>query len=368
MIDSRFLIFVWIAIAVMLLLISLVLFYLVERKVRRMKHRLQVQNAVSLFSAPDSPLEDYLRSGDRTRRLNAPGSGEGLRREALEEALLDRLAVGSSETERRRIYAFAADYFAEEYAYLLGKRRWSDRMNALLHIEKFRIEALKPELLLRLGEIGEGPQTDDERFLLVRTLSSLQIEETFDYLELAAERFSELQLLQVLRPMKGEAAERLIRDFDLLPLRVRRCVLDTLRLANVRTTEVLDLLERCMRSDDTEMRIRALKALSNFGYMNDAAADLLEARMKEGDAVIWPERLMQARLAGAVREERFAVYLEAMMADPTYEVRREAAASLVNYRGGLERIRQVAADHPDRFARDMAVEILERRAYERNVG
>lgn len=368
MIDSQFLRVVWTAIAVMVLLILLVLFYLVERKVRRMRHRRQVKQAIALFAAPKSPLEDYLRSGDRTRKLNASGSGEGLRREALEEALLDRLAVGASETERQRIYDFAAGYFAEEYAYLLGKRRWSDRMNALLHIEKFRIRGLKDQLTARLEEIGEGPQTDDERFLLVRTLASLQAEETFDYLDMGAERFSELQLMQVLRPMRGDLAERLIRDFDLLPPRVARCVLDTLRLGNARTTEVLELLERCMRSEDTEMRIRALKALANFGYMNDAAADRLEARMAEGDAVIWPERLMHARLAGAVREERFAAHLEAMMADPSYEVRREAAASLSNYRGGLDRIRQVAETHPDRFARDMAVEILERRAYERNVG
>lgn len=368
MIDSQFLRVVWIAIAVMVLLILLVLFYLIERKVRRMRHRQQVQEAIALFAAPGSPLEDYLRSGELTRRLNASGSGEGLRREALEEALLDRLAVGASEAERQRIYVFAAGYFSEEYAYLLGKRRWSDRMNALLHIEKFRIAGLKEQLLLRLEEIGEGTRTDDERFLLIRTLSSLQIAETFDYLDMAAERFSELQLMQVLRPMRGEAAERLIRDFDRLPLRVRRCVLDTLRLGNIRTTDVLELLERCMKSDDTETRIRALKALANFGYMNDEAANRLEERMKEGDAVIWPERMMHARLAGAVREERFAAHLEAMMADPSYEVRREAASSLSNYRGGIDRIQQVAEHHPDRFARDMAVEILERRAYERHVG
>lgn len=367
MTDSQFLLVVWIGIAVLVLVILLVLFYLVERKIRRMRHRRQVRAAIAVFASPTSPLEDYLRSGDRTRRLTAPGGGEGLRREALEEALLDRLSVGASETERQRIYEFAAGYFSEEYAYLLGRRRWSDRMNALLHIEKFRIRGLKEPLLLRLEKLGEDAKTDDERFLLVRTLSALQIGETFDYLDMAAERFSELQLLQVLRPMKGEMAERLIRDFERLPLRVRRCVLDTLRLGNVRTTEVLELLERCMKSEDTETRIRALKALANFGYMSEEAADRLDARMAEGDSVIWPERLMHARLAGAVREERFAAHLEAMMADPSYEVRREAANSLSNYRGGIDRIRQVADHHQDRFARDMAVEILERRAYERNV-
>ncbi|MCQ4087419.1 HEAT repeat domain-containing protein [Saccharibacillus sp. JS10] len=365
--DSQLLRVLWIGIAVIVFAILLVLFYLVERKVRRMRHRQQVKEAVELFSAKSSALDDYLRSGDRTRKLNAPGSGEGLRREALEEALLDRLNVGASETEKQRIFDFAGSYFAEEYKYLLNRRRWSDRMNVLLHIEKFHIVSLKDQLIARLEKLDPDQKNDDERFLLIRTLSSLQIEETFDYLELAAERFSELQLMQVLRPIKGELAQRLIREFDQLPVRIQRCELDTLRLGNVRTTEVLDLLERCMNSEDTETRIRAIKALANFGYMNEAAADRLESRMAEGDAVIWPERMMYARLAGAVREERFAPYLEQMMADRSYEVRREAAASLSNYRGGLERIRQVAENHPDRFAKDMAIEILERRAYERQV-
>ncbi|QDH21752.1 HEAT repeat domain-containing protein [Saccharibacillus brassicae] len=366
MIDSVVLRAIWIASAAIVFVILLILLYLIERKFLRARHRAQVEEAIGQLSSPDSPLGEYLRSGERTRSLYA--SGAGLRREALEEALLDRLAVSASESERERIYVFAADYFAEEYAHLLTRRRWSDRMNALLHIEKFRIRELKDSLLRRLGELGPGAEADDERFLIVRSLSSLQLEETFDHLQLAADRFSELQLLQVLRPLRGELAARLIADFDELPIRIRRSVLDTLRLGNIRTAEVLALLERCMVSEDNETRIRALKALANFGYMTEEAADRLEARMAGGENVAWPERMMQARLAGAVREERFAAHLERLMADPSYEVRREAAAALSAYRSGLERIRRVADEHPDRFARDMAVETLERRAYERNVG
>lgn len=363
--DSGLLRVLWIAVVVLIILISLTLFYLVERKIRRVRHRLQVTEAVERLAAPHSPLVEYLNSGERTRRLEA--SSEGLRREALEEALLSRLALSASQTERERIYAFAEDYFGEEYEYLLGRRQWSDRMNVLLHVEQFRMIRLKGKILDRIGQLNDSAKNDDERFLLVRTLASLQAEETPDYLEVAAERFSELQLMQVLHPLKGEMLDKLILDFDLLPIRVRHCLLDTLRLGNVRTTEVLELLEVSMRSENRETRIRAIKALANFGYMTSEAADYLESRMSEGEAVIWPERMMYARLAASVRDERFAVYLENMMADPAYEVRREAAVALSNYRNGLERIGRIAEEHPDRFARDMAVEVLERRAYERNV-
>ncbi|NGZ77353.1 HEAT repeat domain-containing protein [Saccharibacillus alkalitolerans] len=364
--DASILRMLWMAVALLIALIGLTLFYLVERKIRRTRYRQQVAEAVDRFAAPDSPLAEYLGSGERSRRLSA--SGEGLRREALEEALLSRLAVSASQTERERIYDFAAQHFGEEYEYLLGRRRWSDRMNVLLHIERFKMGRLKKAVLDRIERLDMRPKHDDERFLLVRTLASLQAEEALDYLDVAAERFSELQLMQVLRPLRGELLDRLIRGFDELPLRIRRCLLDTLRLGNARTTEVLELLERSMRSEDRETRIRALKALANFGYMTPEAADNLEARMAEGEAVLWPERLMHARLAGAIREERFVPYLERMMADPSYEVRREAASSLSQYRNGLERIGKIAEEHPDRFARDMAVETLERRAYERNVG
>ncbi len=355
-----------IAAIVLIALIALILFYLVERKILRARHREQVAEALEGFAAPDSPLVDYLSSGERSRRLLA--SGEGLRREALEEALLKRLAVSASQTERERIYAFAADYFGEEYGYLLNRRRWSDRMNVLLHIEKFQMAGMKDSILERLQQLPESAKHDDERFLLIRTLASLNAEETFQYLDVASRRFSELQLMQTLGPLNGERLDRLIRDFDELPIRIRRCVLDTLRLGNIRTTEVLALFERCIRSEDRETRIRAFKALANFGYMTAEAADWLESSLARGEAFEWPERLMHARLAGAVREERFAAHLERLMADPAYEVRREAASSLAQYRGGMDRIARIAEEHPDRFARDMAVETLERRAYERNVG
>ncbi|GGN99891.1 HEAT repeat domain-containing protein [Saccharibacillus kuerlensis] len=364
--DADILRILWIAAAVLILLIGLILFYLVERKVLRTRYRKQVAEAVDRLAAPDSPLVDYLMSGERSRRLAA--SGEGLRREALEEALLNRLTVSASQIERERIYDFAAYYFTEEYAYMLEQRRWSDRMNVLLHIEKFQMTGLKDKIIDRLDGLKEHPSHDDERFLLVRTLSSLQAKETFDYFDIAEKRFSELQLMQMLRPLQGELLDRLIHEFEWFPIRIRYCVLDTLRLGNVRTNEVLELLENCMRVEDREMRIRALKALANFGYITPAAADHLEARMIESETVSWPERLMHARLAGMLREERFVPHLETMMADPSYEVRREAASSLANYRNGLERIGRIAEEHPDRFARDMAIETLERRAYERNVG
>lgn len=354
------------AAVVLILLIAFILFYLVERKLLRARYRQEVARAVEWFALPDSPLAEYLGSGERSRRLQA--SGEGLRREALEEALLRRLAVSASQTERERIYAFAAEYFGEEYEYLLNKRRWSDRMNVLLHIEKFKMSGAKDSLLRRLEQLPESSKHDDERFLLIRTLASLHAEEALGYLEVASRRFSELQLLQMLRPLNAEMLERLMRDFDRLPIRIRRCLLDTLRIGNVRTTEVLALLERCIRSEDRETRIRAFKALANFGYMTEEAADWLESSMARSEEFEWPERLMHARLAGAVREERFAPHLERLMADPSYEVRREAASSLAQYRGGMDRIAGIAEEHPDRFARDMAVETLERRAYERNVG
>ncbi|MDO3411380.1 hypothetical protein QWJ34_16560 [Saccharibacillus sp. CPCC 101409] len=364
--DSAILEVVWTAIAVLLLLIFLVLFYLVNRKVRRGNRRKRIREAADRLNAGDSPLSVYLGSGERSRRLDV--SGGPLRREALETTLLERLAVSASETERERIFRFAAVQFAEEYDRLLHARRWSDRMNALLHVEQFRMAALEDSIVRRLGELGAETESDDERFLLIRTLSSLQLDVSLDYLDTAAERFSELQLMQILRPMRGGLLDRLIRETDTLPRRIARCLIDTLRLENIRTNEVLELLERSMRSDDPEMRIRALKALANFGYLTPEASERLESRMAEGEAVAWPERLMHARLAGVVREERFEPHLERMIADSSYEVRREAAASLSKYRDGHERMRRIADEHPDRFARDIAAETLERRAYERHVG
>lgn len=366
MIDSAVLRILWGVSLGLVLLMLLMLFYLIERKSLRLRHLGQVAEAVAELENPSSALGRYLITGERSRSLTA--SALGIRREAMEEALLNRLAISSSQSERERVYALAEDYFADEYDLLLGSRRWSERMNTLLHIEKFRIQSCKPKLLERLRSLGRGQASDDERFLLVRTLASLHQPEALEELRASSDRFSELQLMQVLRPVKGELQDRLVNEFGTLPARIAYALLDTLRLANIRTEEVLQLFERCLLSDDAEMRVRALKALANFGYMTREAADLLEPRMREGSTATWPERLMQVRLAGAARDDRFIPHLERMMADPSYEVRREAAASLSKYRDGTERMRRIAEEHPDRFAREMAAETLERRAYERNVG
>lgn len=74
---------------------------------------------------------------------------------------------------------------------------------------------------------------------------------------------------------------------------------------------------------------------------------------------------MAARLMGEVRNKEYRMLLEQMISDDTYAVRVEVARSIGRYPEGEAHLARIAAHHADRYAREAAEEMLERRSYER---
>ncbi|MBW7476690.1 hypothetical protein K0T92_18390 [Paenibacillus oenotherae] len=345
-------------IAVLMLLFLYLLFAKIAGN--RKKRRLAEFIGVSQSQSEASGILQFLQTGFVSRQLKA---GSALRQEAIQDLLLQRLLATKSKTEEQRILAFAALQYASVYRAALQSRRWSKRMNALFGIERFRLKDLVPDL----KELLQAPKcTEHERFLIYRAFAVFGLkDEVIPHLMQSEASYSGEQLLQLLLPFSDDALEQLCLEFHLLPLPIQRCMVDVLRLRNARSNVVLGLLEDHLFADDAELRGRCLHAIANFGYMSPGAVERFMARIEDESADSSSERLMQAKLMGMVREERYLAHLERLMSDSDYSVRQQAGESISRYKSGFDVLRRISITSSDRFAASMASETLERRSYER---
>lgn len=327
-----------------------------NRKSRRIAEFINVSQSQSEASG----ILQFLQTGYVSRQLKA---GSALRREAIQDLLLQRLLATRSKTEEQRILEFAELQYAAAYRDALKSRRWSKRMNALFCIERFRMKSLIPEL----RDLLKSPKcTENERFLIFRAFAVFgPKDEVIPYLVQSEALYSDKQLLHLLLPLANEGLEELGGAFHQLPIRLQRSIVDIFRMHNARSQAVLNLLEDRMIAEDDELRIRCLHAIANFGYMSPQATERFLARIEQGTTASSSERLMQAKLMGTIREERYLPHLERLIGDPDYLVRQQAGESLSRYKSGLVTLQRISLTSPDRYAADMASEILERKSYER---
>jgi hypothetical protein len=330
-------------------------------KVSERRRRALTADWTQRFLTENSRLFQYLRSGKVSRKLRFTGT---MRMEALEGALIELMRTGPSTEQTAAITRFAEQHLTEHYRKRLSGGAWSVRVNTILYIEHFRMDTLADELT----KIVERPKAADmERFLAMRAFAVGSRREVIQYIIRFEPKLSDNQMLQLLNPLSVELLNELMIQFDELTLRLRLNVIDVLRIRNERTEAVLDLLERSAVCEVSEQRIRSLHALANFGFMTGAGFRALLRRIERNEDAPWEERLMRAKAMGSVREAEFLVYLETLLSDPVYLVRQQAAESISKYKEGIRKLEYISSYHPDRFAREMADEVIERVRYERNM-
>jgi len=341
--------------------LALLFLYLLGLKIAFRRRQSELAHWTQRFWNADPSAYD---AGRPTRLFQRRRAFHALRNEALQQALYRRSGVFRGKTEQRDVSRFAERHLTDFYRRQLRSRSRGRRLATLRYMEQLKMSTLLQET----ADIVRHPRvTDEERFAAVRVFAALDRAETITFLLEAGERFSDFQCLQILNLLSSERLQELIRSFDALPPRFRLLLVDALRIRNERSEAVLALLERSAESEDGELRIRALKALANFGYMSaEGVAALLSRIARPGD-VRWEERLTRAKAMGSVREPPFLAHLETLLSDPVYLVRQQAALSIAQYKGGLQRLERLAAEHPDRYAREMAKEIIERVRYERDM-
>jgi hypothetical protein len=317
----------------------------------RMRH---AEYGLQRSAESDMPIED----------LVALARKHPLWSTVIQDLCAGRIRLGGSREENERVRALVRACFTDDYRRRLTGRRWSDRMNAMIYIGLFRLEEFGPELS---WAAVDDRRTEAERLLAHRTLAALQRREAIELLETRAKGLTDHHIRHVLMRLDASLLQICIGKFDTFAPWVRNNLLDVLRIRNLRDERTLRLFERASTSEDPELRVRALKGIANFGYMGPEAEAEFAERAMQWRTMHWSEKLMASRLMGAVPSDVYPALLEEMLGDSNYAVRQQAMASLMDYPGRKARLERLLASHPDRYARDLAQEMMERYGYERQM-
>lgn len=333
--------------------------FLVIRKWSSNRRRELTQRWTTRMEQPESPLEQYLREEIRSRMIVPRRKWQYT---ALENYLFHRAILSGMPTELERISRLVAELYSEVYRKSLRDRNWTVRMNALALIGLFQLKGIEKNVLDLVFNRKTG---DAEKWIAIRVLALLRYPDIVDVMvtedaKHEADYISEHMYRSVLIVMPVDLLEGLIARSGEARESLRLNLIDVLRIRNIRSERVLAWFEKLLADPTEECRIRAMKALANFGYMTEEAESSFLEASKEWRSYSWPLRLMTARLMAEVRNPDFVPILEQMMGDQAYLVRIEAGRSILKYADGAAKLRQIASFHPDRFAREAAEEMLER--------
>ncbi|MCW3794628.1 HEAT repeat domain-containing protein [Paenibacillus sp. LS1] len=312
--------------------------------------------------AEGSVLQRYLDQGENGVELS---NMSGDQQSVLQQLLLQRLSQGPEEHEILRIRLLSWQVFGGSYRSVLKNGKWSQRVNTLLYIEQFHMVELLPRLedMLRVRSC-----TLLERFIILRIYARTGYFRIVK--ELMREQYvlSDSQYLQILLLLTESSWTRLKDHFKDVPYQVQSNIIHAIRIRDDQTDGVVALLEKLILGDDALLRTHSYQALAHVGRgREDVLKELLLVWNEHGEERKRFERLTVTQLMGNVHEEAFIPRLKGLMGDPSFQIRQEAANSLVRYEHGLEELRDTAVNHPDKYARQIAKETLERMQYGREM-
>ncbi|MFS0862186.1 HEAT repeat domain-containing protein [Fredinandcohnia sp. 179-A 10B2 NHS] len=327
----------------MFILMSLFL-YLMVNKVQNNKMRARIEdlkeeNRLAVFQ--------YLQTGDKAS-IETDLTDEKIK--ALFELLNEYTNVLDGVEVKERIHTFTKEYLTTFVQRQLKQRRWSLRMNALYSIEDFQMNHLTPVL----HELYQKKRvTSGEKAQILKLFAQFNEPMIIDYLEEVGTDISDFSLLTILLHLDDEKVDELVEGFSNVPKRLQYMLVDA--IGEKQLTAYHSLLQKLVISQDTELRVRALKAYANSGIPIDA-----EVLGEFFDSEIWPIRMMAAKVTGVQRLDMYKEQLVDLLSDQEYVVRAEAAKAILRFKDGEEVLESVVDESTDIFAKDMAIEWLEK--------
>jgi HEAT repeat protein len=326
------------------LLMSLFLYLIVKKYVNnQMKQRIEkYKDAYRL------QMFRYLQTGEQEGIYDALHDEEKLK--ALLDLLSDYSNVLDGEEVQQRMRVFAKQHLTHYLIKRLRHRRWSLRMNALYTINDFYMEDLSDTLH---SMYHKKRTTVSEKELILQLFAKFNDDQLVRYIRDVELNVSNFSLLSILLVMSEEKLDELVKQFDELPKRLHYTVMETIEKRKF--IQYQPLLQKHVQSDDEELRIRALKAIANTGVPFDGT--LISGLLKSSS---WTIRMMATKVVGMQRIESFKEQLIELLSDREYLVRAEAAKAILRFKDGVSILTSVTKEANDLFAKDMAIEWLEK--------
>ncbi|NLP52920.1 HEAT repeat domain-containing protein [Bacillus sp. RO1] len=327
------------------ILLSILFFYMLVTKIMQNSLRQKIDQHKEELRAK---VFEYLY---RQNQAILEQEWNGKQWKAMEELFSDFADVVQGDEVQERITLFANTHFIEKYKRNLLHRRWSIRMNTLYAIEDFHLKSMVPYLL---DTYEQRSLSQEERRQLLKILVRFQTNHWEDLLKEPKWLLSEFMYRSLLGVMTERQFQTMVTRFDAFPEYIQFPVLDMIGIQGKR--EFLPFLEDLLRNSSGEKKIRILKAMNELGY-----SKILEWMEHVGfPESTWEERLMLSKLLGRTNHKESLFILTELLSDKSYDVRNNAAKSILSIQGGADHLHQVLETSPDRFARDMAEEWLQK--------
>lgn len=329
-----------------ILLVSLLLLLLGYLIIRKVLISRKERRIAEMMKKKQQVLFMYLQKGIRSRKLTPTTS---LERVALEKLLINLLDLFKGEEVEARVTEYTTAYFSPYYKRQLFHRNGSIRLNTLYRILDFRISELNDDIVLLLEKDIE----DREVFLSCKILAQSQDPRVLSTVSHYVHSLTVYELRTILQELENEYFQEIVSYYSELEEKYRLAVLETIGFG--KRLDYLPLLEQVARGQEGEERIRALKAISFLGYISDVSI-LHEMSLSSK----WEERLMTAKIIGNLCTQQEIPLLYRLIEDPIWRVRYEAGHSLYKYKHAKGLLCELAEKTSDRYAKDMALEWLER--------
>lgn len=204
---------------------------------------------------------------------------------AIEKIFSTFLNNGCSSDIKRRITEFASEKFSEKYRKDLDSPLWANRVNALNKIAEFKV----PRFTDIFDDRRISKMTRFEFFLYLIYLSSMdmsEFKEKFFY----KYSLTEHELKRVFTRLDDEQILDIRSLYVVMSESGKYAYID--RVSRMAGLHPVKWLESLLKGDDTEIRIRSLKALMTLRLVSNP---FIYMRFFKSD--VWEERMIVSRLA-----------------------------------------------------------------------
>ncbi|WP_421383904.1 HEAT repeat domain-containing protein [Bacillus salacetis] len=331
------------AIAGALAVLALMLIYLLIRKIIEQRRKARLQS-----------MKEKIRPLLMKEMIHGDDEGLKLMKKdqtfiAAVEDILKNYGVNiDSSSFKRNIPETAEKYLSAYLIKGLDSSRWADRMNTLMVIKDFQIYSFVPTLWERYDKARTSPQ---ERNLILQTAAGADDPKMLVVLLSSPPYQSIFFYKQIIRRASSDTLTTMISRFRELPPAFQVAVLSF--IGETRDLSLLPFTESCLQSGDHEVRVNAVKAIRNIGFLSKPQALYPFAASDS-----WVEQMSFAQAAGEVVHPGYREMLIELLASSNWWVRYYAGEALSKYKDGKMILEDAAANHQDAFARDMASQWL----------
>jgi hypothetical protein len=338
MINQEVLFLIIITLSLLSLLVLLLL-YLMTRKLYENKKRRKIEDYKKKINPQ---VLSIIAEGDLVRGIGFEKTA--IKQKAMEELLSKYVKIIEGEEEKKRLSELATLFLQDYYRKRLKSKRWSHRMNALYHIEDFHMIKLLDDVVLLTRKKKISHQ---ESIHMLRILASFQFSGLKDLLPNTYHYLSEYDYRSILTRLEQVLFDQFVLGFHKSSTPLQYAILDVISLK--RAIEYRVFTENVFSTYQGEVKLRALKALAEIGYVKD-----IEPCLEMMHSSKWQERMVAAKLIGAIKEEKGIPRLIELLHDQIWWVRSQAGQSIGQFPNGRTILQKVLETSKDAYARDMA--------------